>query len=106
MKLPRKHAAVVRDAIDHWKDDGVLADAQAAALAATIEVQYFDWRRLAKYSFWIALFSIVASVSAALSDRMLRDMLALFFQAPALVKCGTLALVAAGFYRWGFTGRQ
>lgn len=60
MKLPRKQAAVIRDAIEHWKQDGLIPDAQAATLAATIEVQYFDWRKLAKYSFWIALFSIVS----------------------------------------------
>ena len=42
--------------------NGRLYDAET--LAATIEVQYFDWRKLAKYSFWIALFSIISSVTA------------------------------------------
>ena len=42
MKLPRKHATVVRNAIEQWKLDGVIPTAQAATLAATIEVQYFD----------------------------------------------------------------
>jgi hypothetical protein len=65
MQLPRKQAAVVRDAIERWKRDGVIPEAQAATLAATIEVQYFDWRKLAKYSFWVALFSIITSVSAS-----------------------------------------
>jgi hypothetical protein len=106
MKLPRKQAVVVREAIERWKDTGVIPDAQAATLAATIEVQYFDWRKLAKYSFWIALFSIVSSVSAALSDRMLRDLLNVLFEAPALLKCAALSLVAAGLYRWGLTRRR
>lgn len=106
MKLPRKQAVVVRDAIDRWKEDGVIPDAQAATLAATIEVQYFDWRKLAKYSFWIALFSIVSSVSAALSDRMLRDLLNVLFEAPALLKCAALSVVAVGLYRWGLIRRQ
>lgn len=106
MKLPRKQAAVVRDAIERWRRDGVIPDAQAATLTATIEVQYFDWRKLAKYSFWIALFSIVASVSAALSDRILRDLLEVLFQAPAMVKCAALSLVAAGLYRWGLAKRR
>lgn len=106
MKLPRKQAAVVRDAIERWRQDGVIPDVQAATLTATIEVQYFDWRKLAKYSFWVALFSIVASVSAALSDRILRDLLEALFQAPAMVKCATLSLVAAGLYRWGLTRRR
>jgi hypothetical protein len=106
MKLPRKQAAVVREAIARWKQDGVIPDAQAATLASTIEVQYFDWRKLAKYSFWIALFSIISSVSAALSDRMLRDVLEVVFNAPAMLKCAVLSLIAAGLYRWGLTRRQ
>jgi hypothetical protein len=106
MKLPRKQAAVVREAIERWKRDGVIPDAEAATLAATIEVQYFDWRKLAKYSFWIALFSIISSVSAALSDRMLRDLLEVLFNAPALLKCAVLSLIAAGLYRLGLSKRQ
>jgi hypothetical protein len=106
MKLPRKQATVVRDAIEQWRGDGVLPDAQAATLAATIEVQYFDWRKFAKYSFWIALFSIVSSVSAVLSDRMLRDLLEVLFKAPATLKCAALSLVAAGLYRWGLARRR
>jgi hypothetical protein len=82
MKLPPKQAAVVRDAIDQWRTTGVISDAQAAALADTSEIQIFDWRRLAKYSFWVALFSIVSSVSAVLSDRVLTDVLAALFDAP------------------------
>ncbi len=35
MKLPRKQAVVVRDAIERWKQDGMIPDAQAATLAAT-----------------------------------------------------------------------
>jgi hypothetical protein len=69
-------------------------------------VQYFDWRKLAKYSFWIALFSIISSVSAALLDRMLRELLEVLFDAPALLKCGLLALAAAGLYRLGLAKRQ
>lgn len=46
MKLPRKQAIVVREAIERWRQDGVIAEPQAALFAATIEVQYFDWRKL------------------------------------------------------------
>ncbi|HEU4683167.1 MAG TPA: hypothetical protein VFS39_01515 [Nitrospira sp.] len=105
MKLPRKQAMVVRNVIEQWKRDQLIPDAQAAALAATIEVQYFDWRKLAKYSFWIALFSIVSSISAALSDQMLRELLAVLLEAPALAKCAVLGLAAAGLYRWGLHRR-
>lgn len=105
MKLPRKQAAVINDAIARWTHDGLLPAVQAAQLAATIEVQTFDWRRLAKYSFWVALISIVTSVSAALSDRLLMELLARLFQAPAMVKCLGLSALAAGLYWWGMKRR-
>lgn len=106
MKLPRKQAVVVRDAIERWKQDGVIPEAQAATLAATIDVQYFDWRKLAKYSFWIALFSIISSVSAVLSDRWLMDILERLFDTPPIARCVLLATAAGGLYRWGLTRRE
>lgn len=106
MKLPRKQAVFLREAIEQWKHDGLLADTQAAQLAGTIVVQPFDWRRLAKYSFWIALISIVSSVSAALSDQFLVDLLEELFDAPAAAKCVGLVLMAAGLYWWGVRRRK
>lgn len=106
MKLPRKQAAVVREALEQWRLTGVIPDAQAATLAGTIEVQPFDWRKLAKYSFWIALFSIVSSVSALLSDRLLMEMLEQLFRIPALGKCIGLSLTAAALYRRGVLTRR
>ncbi len=105
MKLPRKQATVVREVIDRWKQDGVIPETQAATLAATIEVQYFDWRKLAKYSFWIALFSIVSSVTAVLSDRVLMELLEQLFRTPPIARCIVLAIAAAGLYRWGTAKR-
>src|SRR5262249_46567499 len=67
---------------------------------------YFDWRKLAKYSFWIALFSIITSVSAALSDQALQDLLEALFEAPAILKCIALSVIAAGLYRWGVVRRR
>ena len=57
------------------EEEGVLPDAQAGQLASTIEVQPFDWRRLAKYSFWVALICIVTAVSSVLADRVLAQLL-------------------------------
>ena len=52
MKLSPKQASFLQDAIAQWKTERLLPVAQAGLLANTIEVQPFDWRRLAKYSFW------------------------------------------------------
>jgi hypothetical protein len=83
----------------------VLPEAQAGLLANTIEVQPFDWRRLAKYSFWVALICIVTAVSAAFADRVLIELLERLFEAPHLVKCAGMSALAAGLYWWGMTRR-
>ena len=105
MNLPRKQATVVRDAIEQWARNGLLPPAQAAQLSSTIEVQAFDWRRLAKYSFWVALISIFTSVSAALSDQFLIDLLERLFNAPAAAKCLGLTALAGALYWWGIRQR-
>lgn len=68
----------------------MIPEPQAAALADTIEEQFCDWRKL--------LSIVVASVSAALSDRMLQDLLEIIFEAPAILKC-PLAFLAAWLFR-------
>lgn len=99
MKLNRKQAAIVTDAITEWTQEGLVPAGQAAQLAASIEIQTFDWRRLAKYSFWVAAISIIISVSAVLSDESLVKLILKLFQAPDLVKCLGLSLVSTGLYR-------
>lgn len=88
-----------------WKTEGLLPEVQAGLLANTIEVQPFDWRRLAKYSFWVALICIVTAVSAAFADRVLIELLERLFEAPHLIKCAGMSALAAGLYWWGMTRR-
>lgn len=82
-----------------------MPEAQAGLLANTIEVQPFDWRRLAKYSFWVALICIVTAMSAAFADRALIELLERLFDAPHLVKCAGMSGLAAGLYWWGMIRR-
>jgi len=53
VKLSPKQASFLQGAIGQWKTEGLLPETQAGLLANTIEVQPFDWRRLAKYSLWV-----------------------------------------------------
>ena len=105
MKLSRKQAAFLHEAVAQWRKEGVLPETQAGLLTSTIQVQPFDWRRLAKYSFWVALICIVTAVSSALADRVLVELLERLFEAPHLVKCAGMSVLAAGLYRWGITRR-
>jgi hypothetical protein len=106
LKLNRKNASLIQNAVEQWKVSGVLTDVEASKLTQTIEVVPFDWKRLAKYSFWIAIICLVTAVSAILSDSALMKLLRAIFDAPAGLRALGLAVIAGGFYYWGVTRKQ
>jgi hypothetical protein len=102
MRLTKKKTRVVADALAAWRDGGTLSPADAERLLATIETARFDWRRLAKYSFWIAIACIVIAVGAVLADKALLRFLMRLVTLSAFVRCIGLALLAALLYAVSF----
>lgn len=106
MQVSRKDHAVLRQALTHWQQQGELTPEQTARLIAQCEVMGFDWQRLAKYCFWLAVASFFTAVSAMLADQWLMALIKQIFNATDAVKCGALTFVAAGFYGTGLVLRQ
>lgn len=98
MKLSRKKAQLLREAITDSRAAGALADADAHLLLARIEVLPFDWRRLARYSFWVAVACLVIAVSAALADRALLELLRKLITLSAAGRALALSALAAFLY--------
>lgn len=101
MQLSKKEAHIVKSAISTWTKDKVITQEQSDALVGSYEVTHFDWKRVAKYSFWLAIFCIIISVSAVLADEWLIALFERLFTAPDIVKCFGLALLSAGIYFMG-----
>ncbi len=99
MKVNRKTAVTIRTAIETWTRSGHLDQKTAASLLQDVEVLPFDWRALAKYSFWTALICIVISIGAILADQALLALLQFLFNAPDILKFLGLA-VLSGFIYW------
>jgi len=106
MKVNRSHATIIRNAIEHWKQTGIVDAQTANALNADVNVTQFDWKRLAKYSFWISIFCIVISVGAVFADQALMELLSRIFNAPPIVKCLGLSVLAGLVYWVGFRRRE
>jgi len=106
MKVSRSHASVIRKAIDHWTQAGMIDAKVAAALTADTEISKFDWKRLAKYSFWIAIVCIVISISALFADQALLKLLSGILNAPYIVKFIGLACLSALIYWFAFRRRR
>lgn len=101
MQLSKKEARIIQTAIQSWTRDNLLSTETSQALLNSYEVTRFDWKRVAKYSFWLAIVCILISVSAALADQWLMALLQKIFSAPIIVKCITMTLIAAALYFLG-----
>jgi hypothetical protein len=80
MKLSKKNAVVVRKALDGWVGEGALTPEQRQQLLLHVDVQPFDWRRLARYAFLAALASLLIAVTSLFADSALLEWLSELFR--------------------------
>lgn len=101
MQVTKKEGRVIDGAINNWLGSGVISEAESQKLKSSYEVVTFDWKRLAKYSFWLAICSILISISSIFADKWLIALLNKVFSAPDFVKCSFFTLVACALYYLG-----
>ncbi len=106
MKFNKKNAAVVRKALDGWVSEGALTTQQQQQLLQPVEVQPFDWRRLARYAFLAALASLVIAISSLFADSALLYRLSELFRFDAPVRMTIAAILAALGYAWALRRLQ
>ena len=106
LSLPRKKAAIVRDALAQMSRQQLIEPSLAGQLSAKISPLSFDWRRLARYSFIVAITCIVISISAALADEWLMALLSKIFNAPWAVKSLACAVLSAAILALGLKQRR
>lgn len=105
MKLSKKNAVVVRKALSGWVDEGTLSAEQQQHLLQNMQVQPFDWRRLARYAFLAALASIVISIVSLFTDSWLLQQLSELFRFDAPVRMAIAAVLAVLVYIWALRRR-
>ena len=54
-KLDQEKSEFLDEMIDHWQNENLIPESTAEQLRKSYESKLFDWRRLAQYSFWIAM---------------------------------------------------
>lgn len=106
MILSKKRFRLVSKVIDTWLDEKVIDQKESMKLKGAIELSKFDWKRLAKYSFWIAGISLAISVFAMLLDDAIMALIKQIFQLPDIGKFILLSLGSASVYFWGFKRRK
>ncbi|HKM96171.1 MAG TPA: DUF2157 domain-containing protein [Buttiauxella sp.] len=99
MKVTRKQEKVIRHTLEGWRKEGVIEESEQQRLQQNLSVQLFDWQRLSRYAFWIALACAIIAIGSLVADEYL---MALLFNFGYATRAVILAIIAAACYSWGF----
>jgi hypothetical protein len=105
MKITRKHGKILENAIQQWLESSIITPDESTRLKETIEIIPFDWKRLAKYSFWISIICLVTAVSSIFADQVLMELLEKIFNAPDTIKSLVQIIAASGLFYLAITTR-
>ncbi|GAB3917810.1 DUF2157 domain-containing protein [Mucilaginibacter boryungensis] len=99
LDLDKQESEFLIKTIAQWEKDGLLNAETAENLRNSITVKGFDWMRLAKYSFWIALFcGIVAFGSLIINDTIVRWIKSLYYTPDVVISIVSCIAAVAFFY--------
>ena len=96
LNLDKQEADFLNNTIHHWQSNGILNSDTAEQLRSSYEVKEFDWRRLAQYSFWVALAcGLIAFASLVIDDDVL-DLLKKISDTPDII----ISVISGGLAAW------
>lgn len=106
MKVQKGKAEAIFQVLDDWVKHHKISQELATELKGTIEPVPFDWRRLARYCFIVAVISFLISITAVLSDQAILKLIELYLGTPAVVKASALMLLSAILFLWGYNRKK
>lgn len=106
MKLNKSQGDLLKRVIERWEADGTIDVSTADRLKESYTVRSFEWKELAKYSFWIAIVCGVIAVVSVLADHLIMDLLERLFLSSYSLTSGVFAVGAALVYYWGWRRRK
>ena len=105
MKVNNRQGRFLKKAIARWQQEGTLSAEEAGRLANSFTIQSFDWKKLARYSFWIAIVCGLISVCAAIADDYIIHFIEQIFSSSNIALCIVMQVISGGFYYLGLRGR-
>jgi hypothetical protein len=99
LNLDKQESDFLNRVITHWENEQLLSAEQAQNLRNSTEVKGFDWMRLAKYSFWVALVcGAIAVGSLIISDRVINLLKNLYYTPDIIISILAGFIAAGAFY--------
>ena len=104
LNLDKQESEFLNRSIKYWEEEDLIDAGTAESLRSSYEVKGFDWMRLAKYSFWIALFcGIIAVGSLIIDDTVIRWLKKLYYTPDIVISVISAIMAVVLFYfgrRW------
>jgi hypothetical protein len=106
MKLDQDKSDFLDEMLQNWQDQQLLNAEQVKKLRDSYETKTFDWRRLAQYSFWIAMACGVISLGALLVDKDILNYLKRLYDTPDSIISFLSAVIAGILYYVSFKRKK
>ncbi|MDB5026011.1 MAG: hypothetical protein JWP78_3766 [Mucilaginibacter sp.] len=101
LNLDKQESDFLNSVISDWEKQGLVNSEQAEKLRSTYQVKGFDWMRLAKYSFWIALICGATSFTFLIVNDTIVNWLKKLYYTPDIIISMISAAMAAFLFLWG-----
>ncbi|CAN5370517.1 DUF2157 domain-containing protein [soil metagenome] len=101
LNLDKQESDFLNRAVAHWEKENLINSEQAQNLRNSYEVKGFDWMRLAKYSFWVALVCGIIAVGSLIIDDALLNMIKKLYYTPDIVISIGSAIIAVVLFYFG-----
>ena len=106
MKFNKKQGQLLNETINQWETNETITKETADVLKNSFSIRPFDYKKLAKYSFWVAIACTITAVGAIIADEFLINLIEKIFSSSSIALCLTFAVLAAGVYYLGLKMRQ
>jgi len=106
LNLDKQESEFLTKVIAEWEKNDLLSTGKAEELRNSYETKGFDWMRLAKYSFWIALVCGVVAFGSLLYNQAIINWLRQLYNTPDVVIAVIAGLLAAGSFVYGRIGKR
>ncbi|MEJ7778486.1 MAG: DUF2157 domain-containing protein [Daejeonella sp.] len=85
LNLDKQESEFLDTTIRHWKTEGLIDPDTADKLHSSYEVKGFDWKRLAQYSFWVALACGIIAIASLIIDDVVINWLYKLYDTPDII---------------------
>ena len=85
LNLDKQESEFLNKAISQWEENHLIDASTGQKLRESYEIKGFDWMRLAKYSFWIALICGAIAVGSLIIDVRVLNWIKNLYYTPDIV---------------------